>query len=84
MATVVVTLIVAFLLAMPPQLCIRKAIHNDVSARRRWSPQRYSSQVFADFSSLMSDGVIEKIDKNFPLIATFSCNCPGELHYQLQ
>ena len=30
MATVVVTLIVAFLLAMPPQLCICKAIHNDL------------------------------------------------------
>ena len=29
MTTVVVTLIVAFLLAMPPQLGIRKAIHND-------------------------------------------------------
>ena len=84
MATVVVTLIVVFLLAMLPQLCIRKAIHNDVSARRRWSPQRYSSQFFTEISSLESDCVIEKIDKNFPLIATFSCNCPGELHYQLQ
>jgi len=52
MAIVVVTLIVAFLLAMPPQLCIRKAIHNDFSIRRRWSSQRYSSQLFTDFRSL--------------------------------
>ena len=33
MATVVVTLIVASLLAIPPQVCIRKAIHNDFSGR---------------------------------------------------
>ena len=53
MATLVETLIVAFLLAMLPQLCIRKTIHNDFSDKRRWSSQRYSSQLFKDFSSLM-------------------------------
>jgi len=49
MATVVVTLIVAFLLAMPPQLCVRKAIYNDFSGMRRWSSQRCFSQLFTDF-----------------------------------
>ena len=51
-STVVVILIVAFLLAMPPQLCTCEAIHKDFSGRKRWSSQRYSIQLFPDFLSL--------------------------------
>jgi len=36
------------------------------------------------FDLYKSNCVIVKTDKNFPLIAIFSHNCPGELHYQLQ
>ena len=77
MTTVVVTLIVAFLLAMPPQLGICKAIPNDFQVGEGGLLKDILVSIFFIFNEYYC--IYLKIDKNL-----FSYNCTGELHNHFQ